>query len=445
MDKPEKSTPIEQFSKAPAEGKGRYNYYTIKATPVKSGNGGTISPPGSLSIREGKDRTFTITPDKGYVIKDVKVDDKSIGPEKSYTFENVRENHTIEAIFDKIELTGTPTLSKDTITYGDALNTISLSGQLHDDSNQVDVHGTFEWKDGTLKPEANDSYQAEWKFTPEDTENYSEFTGTVTVKVNKALPTGESGYTKITTDNKTLADAALTTVGSTLNPNDGRLEWVDDKGNVLPDDTEVEADKIYRWRFTPVDANYKVLTGEVKLYHKHEGGGSSGGSSGSSGSGNSSGTSSRNRDWSRSDLPYYVVKDGKWFRDDSGRWFFSTDRTYTDEWAALINPYADTLRGQSGYDWFRFGKDSVMMTGWYTDANGDTFYLNPVSDNTLGRMFTGWHWIDDNKDGICECYYFREASDGRRGRLYKGTTTPDGYTVNKKGQWTIDGVVQTRK
>ena len=86
-----------------------------------------------------------------------------------------------------------------------------------------------------------------------------------------------------------------------------------------------------------------------------------------------------------------------------------------------------------------------MTTGWYTDANGDTFYLNLVSDNTLGRMFTGWNWIDDNGDGVSECYYFQEASDGRRGRLYKGTTTPDGYTVNEKGQWTVDGVVQTKK
>ena len=157
-------------------------------------------------------------------------------------------------------------------------------------------------------------------------------------------------------------------------------------------------------------------------------------------------TSGRNREWSGSDLPYYVVKDGKWFRDDNGRWFYyAADRTYTNEWAAIMNPYANKSLGQSEFDWFLFGNDSAMMIGRYTDVNGDTYYLNPVSDNTLGRMFVGWHWIDDNKDGISECYYFQEASDGRRGRLYKGTTTPDGYTVNEKGQWTIDGVVQTKK
>ena len=144
-------------------------------------------------------------------------------------------------------------------------------------------------------------------------------------------------------------------------------------------------------------------------------------------------------------LPDYVVRGGTWFQDNAGRWFFSTDRTYTDEWGAILNPYADTSRGQSRFDWFHFGKDSAMTTGWYNDERGDTFYLNPVSDNTLGRMFTGWNWIDDNGDGVSECYYFQEASDGRRGRLYKKTTTPDGYTVNEKGQWTVDGVVQTKK
>ena len=49
--------------------------------------------------------------------------------------------------------------------------------------------------------------------------------------IKSAPPTGKPKYTKITTGGKTLKDAALTTEGSTLNPNDGKLEWVDDKGN----------------------------------------------------------------------------------------------------------------------------------------------------------------------------------------------------------------------
>ncbi len=75
-----------------------YSYYTIKAT---AGAGGSISPSGDVSVREGRDQTFTITPDKGYAVANVKIDGKSIGAVKSYTFENVSRTHTIEVIFMK--------------------------------------------------------------------------------------------------------------------------------------------------------------------------------------------------------------------------------------------------------------------------------------------------------------------------------------------------------
>ena len=75
-----------------------YSYYTIEAT---AGAGGSISPSGNVSVREGGDQTFTITPDKGYAVSNVKIDGKRIGAVKSYTFENVRRTHTIEVIFVK--------------------------------------------------------------------------------------------------------------------------------------------------------------------------------------------------------------------------------------------------------------------------------------------------------------------------------------------------------
>ena len=54
--------------------------------------------------------------------------------------------------------------------------------------------------------------------------------------------------------------------------------------------------------------------------------------------------------------------------------------------------------------------------------------------------YTGsWQWIDKDGDGMAECYYF-----GPFGTTYTSTTTPDGYTVNEYGQWTVDGVVQTQ-
>ena len=99
---------------------------------------------------------------------------------------------------------------------------------------------------------------------------------TYTFKIMKAASTGEPAYTKITTSGKTLKDAGLTVTGSTLKPNAGTLEWVDGKDNVLPDTTTVAANTTYKWRFTPDDANYKVLTGFIELYHESSSGGGGG-------------------------------------------------------------------------------------------------------------------------------------------------------------------------
>ena len=79
-------------------GSSSYSYYTIKAT---AGTGGSISPSGNVSVREGRDQTFTITPDKGYAVSNVKIDGRSIGVVKSYTFENVKRAHTIEVSFTR--------------------------------------------------------------------------------------------------------------------------------------------------------------------------------------------------------------------------------------------------------------------------------------------------------------------------------------------------------
>ena len=105
---------------------------------------------------------------------------------------------------------------------------------------------------------------------------------TYTFTIKQATPTGEPAYTKITTSGKTLKDAGLTVTGSTLKPDAGTLDWVDDAGNVLSDTTTVAANTTYKWRFTPADANYKALTGSIELYHKSSSSGGGGGSSHSS-------------------------------------------------------------------------------------------------------------------------------------------------------------------
>ena len=107
------------------------------------------------------------------------------------------------------------------------------------------------------------------KATKAEDANYNAITSAeVEITIKQATSTGEPKYTAITTSGKTLADAGLTTTGSTLNPNAGTLVWVDNAGNVLPGTTTVEANTTYKWRFTPADANYTTLTGSIELYHK---------------------------------------------------------------------------------------------------------------------------------------------------------------------------------
>lgn len=98
----------------------------------------------------------------------------------------------------------------------------------------------------------------------------------VEITITRATPTGAPKYTAITTSGKTLKDAALTLDGGTISLADGKLEWIDDRGNVLPDETVVEANKTYRWRFTPANGSYTTLTGSIQLWHKStsSGGGS---------------------------------------------------------------------------------------------------------------------------------------------------------------------------
>ena len=100
---------------------------------------------------------------------------------------------------------------------------------------------------------------------------------TYTFTIKQATPTGEPAYTKITTSGKKLSDAALTTTGGTFSV-PGTVQWVDDTtGADLPDTTTVEANKLYKWVFTPTDsANYESINGSIKLWIKStsSGGGS---------------------------------------------------------------------------------------------------------------------------------------------------------------------------
>ncbi len=142
-------------------------------------------------------------------------------------------------------------------------------------------------------------------------------------------------------------------------------------------------------------------------------------------------------------LPSYVSK-GTWKQNSNGTWSFtnSNGTVPKNSWGAIANPYANTSAGQAAFDWFFFDDRGNMRTGWFTDADGNVYYLNESSDGTKGRMMTGWCWVID-ETGKQKCYYLNPLSDGTKGKLMVNTTI-DGHTVNEKGEWVINGVVQTK-
>lgn len=79
---------------------------------------------------------------------------------------------------------------------------------------------------------------------------------------------------------------------------------------------------------------------------------------------------------------------------------------------------------------------NVYAVGWQHNTTGWWYGTNET--NTTWHA-NGWQWIDGNNDGIAECYYFDQ-----NGYMLASTTTPDGFTVNTDGAWTVNGVVQTK-
>ena len=99
------------------------NYYAlqVKVDEVRiitatADEHGKIAPTGDVAVPKGESKTFAITPDSGYHIKDVLVDGKSVGAVSTYTFENVVDNHTIHATFARKH---TPTPSTPTVEIPD--------------------------------------------------------------------------------------------------------------------------------------------------------------------------------------------------------------------------------------------------------------------------------------------------------------------------------------
>ena len=165
---------------------------------------------------------------------------------------------------------GRPTLSRDTLTYGEKLGDITISGNLWD-SEKNPIDGRFSWDYPEATPEVG-SYTTNWTFTSYDDAYLPFIDGTVTITVNKITLDSTPKFTLISTSGKTLADAGLAAASDWP---EGTLTWD------LPLETTVAANTAYGWTFTPADtAHYETATGTIVLYPVSGGGGSGGGGGG---------------------------------------------------------------------------------------------------------------------------------------------------------------------
>ena len=210
------------------------------------------------------------------------------------------------------------------------------------------------------------------------------------------------------------------------------------------------------------------------LQPRKSGGGGHGGSGGGSGSSGGYGKKSNTQN-----SGIRVGLDGNWeltnpaeaqVNPDGSKWKFNlTNGGSVTGWAYLTYTY----EGRTKSEWYHFGNDSIMDSGWFLDTNNNTwYYLSMDHDGFFGEMVKGWHYdgqdgrwyyLDPNSGAMHtgwskiggEYYYlnptapaqtwFFDNATGRwnfgdiksrpLGSMYQNESTPDGYHVNESGAW----------
>ena len=120
------------------------------------------------------------------------------------------------------------------------------------------------------------------------------------------------------------------------------------------------------------------------------------------------------------------ANDGKshWMLNEHGWWLRFADNTYPK---GIVRDSGDISHSweQINGNWWAFDEAGYAKTGWLRDEDySGWFYMD------LERgMQTGWVLLDG------AWYYFNPISDGKRGIMYAGQRTPDGYYVEKNGVW----------
>ena len=201
-----------------------------------------------------------------------------------------------------------------------------------------------------------------------------------------------------------------------------------------------------------------------------------GGGRGRGGSGGGSGSSGRKAAAGQT-AGLRVGQDGNWellnpaeatANPDSSKWVFNlTAGGRVKGWAYLSYTY----EGVTKSEWYHFGDDNIMDSGWFLDGN-TWYYLSMNHNGFFGEMVKGWHhdgqdgrwyyldanngamhtnwskiggeyyflnptapaqtWFYDNATGR---WNFGDVNSRPLGSMYQNETTPDGYHVNESGAW----------
>ncbi len=119
-----------------------------------------------------------------------------------------------------------------------------------------------------------------------------------------------------------------------------------------------------------------------------------------------------------------IIYNSNWTQDANGWKFKKADGNYAaNEWSQV------SYNGITS--WYHFNSDGYAEGGWFTDNDGQRYYLDNDHNGTFGQMITGWKEIN----GLW--YYFNAltANGHSLGSLITNGITPDGYTVNADGAW----------